>query len=165
MVSHFNKGTLCEWDNPQHFVCTDAVLNFATAIEYGAFGIPNLFELYPIFPWCFLMGSLIGIGWAVCQKWGPGIRYRLQTRWSEGTFNIWNRSIFQPLGLLHWVNPAVMWAGALNWTGGNNLSYATNGVYISFIFMYYIKRHYAAWWEKYNYLLEAGFDVGVAISA
>lgn len=31
--------------------------------------------------------------------------------------------------------------------------------------MYYIKRRYSAWWEKYNYLLEAGLDVGVAISA
>lgn len=45
-----------------------------------------------------------------------------------------------------------------------SLSYATNGIYISFIFMHYIKRRYSAWWEKYNYLLEAGFDVGVAIS-
>jgi OPT oligopeptide transporter protein len=52
----------------------------------------------------------------------------------------------------------------LNWTGGNNLSYATNALYLSFIFMYYIKRRYTAWFEKYNYLLEAGFDVGVAIS-
>jgi hypothetical protein len=31
--------------------------------------------------------------------------------------------------------------------------------------MYYIKRRYQNWWEKYNYLIEAGFDVGVAISA
>jgi hypothetical protein len=31
--------------------------------------------------------------------------------------------------------------------------------------MYYLKRNYLPWWEKYNYLVEAGFDVGVAISA
>ena len=30
--------------------------------------------------------------------------------------------------------------------------------------MYYLRRHYSAWWQKYNYLLEAGFDLGVAIS-
>jgi len=54
--------------------------------------------------------------------------------------------------------------GPLTWSGGNNLSYATNGLYISFIFMYVIKRRYEAWWQKYNYLLEAGFDVGVAVS-
>ena len=67
--------------------------------------------------------------------------------------------------MLNMFDPAVAWVGALNWTGGNNLSYATNGVYISFIFMYYLKRNYSAWWEKYNYILAAGFDVGVAISA
>lgn len=50
-------------------------------------------------------------------------------------------------------------------TAGNNLTYATNRLYISFIFMYYIKRRYSAWWEKYNYLIEAGLDVGVALSA
>ena len=48
--------------------------------------------------------------------------------------------------------------------GGNNLSYATQGIYISFIFMHYLRRHYSSWWQKYNYLLEAGFDLGVAIS-
>ena len=36
MITSFNKGTLCEWNNPQHFVCTDAVLTYATAVEYGA---------------------------------------------------------------------------------------------------------------------------------
>jgi hypothetical protein len=30
--------------------------------------------------------------------------------------------------------------------------------------MYYIKRRYPAWFERYNYILEAGFDVGVALS-
>ena len=30
--------------------------------------------------------------------------------------------------------------------------------------MYYIKRRYPAWWEKYNYLLQQGLDVGVALS-
>lgn len=30
--------------------------------------------------------------------------------------------------------------------------------------MYWIKRRYNGWWEKYNYILEAGFDVGVAVS-
>jgi hypothetical protein len=26
-------------------------------------------------------------------------------------------------------------------------------------------RRYTAWWQKYNYLIEAGFDIGVAVSA
>ena len=164
MISSFDNGTLCEWDNPQHFVCTDAVLVFASAVEYGAFGVKNMFKLYPIMPWCFFIGSVLGIGWGVIHRYGPSMRDAARRRWSEASFASWNKWLFAPLGALQMFDPAVTWNGALNWTGGNNLSYATNGIYLSFIFMYYIKRRYNGWWEKYNYILEAGFDVGVAIS-
>jgi OPT family small oligopeptide transporter len=165
MISKFDNGTLCTWDNAQHFVCTDAVLVFASAIEYGAFGVKNFFQLYPILPWCFLIGTVIGVVWGVIQKYGWSVReYARRNLRSEGTFDLWERYLFHPISLLSWFDPAVFWSGALNWTGGNNLSYATNGLYVSFIFMYYIKRNYGGWWEKYNYLLEAAFDVGVAIS-
>ena len=164
MVTSFDNGTLCTWDNPQHFVCTDAVLVFATAVEYGAFGIRNMFTLYPIMPWCFLMGAVTGIGWGFTQKYGPSVRDWCYKRWSEERYAFWDKWFFHPASYMRWINPAVTWAGALNWTGGNNLSYATNAMYISCIFMFYIKRRYGPWWEKYNYLLEAGFDVGVAIS-
>jgi hypothetical protein len=72
--------------------------------------------------------------------------------------------MFRPMDLFAWFDPAVFWSGALNWTGDNNLSYVTNGIYISIIFMYYIKLNYEPWFEKSNYILEVGFDVGVAIS-
>jgi hypothetical protein len=166
MINSFDNNTLCTWSNAQHFVCTDAVLVFASAIEYGAFGVKNFFQLYPILPYCFLIGTVIGVGWAVAHKYGPYLQdYARRTIRSEGALDRWERYLFRPARMLAWFDPAVFWSGALNWTGGNNLSYATNGMYISFIFMYYIKRRYGAWWEKYNYLLEAGFDVGVAISA
>ena len=48
--------------------------------------------------------------------------------------------------------------------GADVRSYATNAMYISFIFMFHIKRRYPAWWRKYNYILEAAFDIGVAVS-
>ncbi|KAH8894599.1 oligopeptide transporter 2 [Thozetella sp. PMI_491] len=164
MIDNFNTGTLCTWENAQHFVCTDAVLVFASAVEYGAFGVKNMFKLYPILPWCFLMGTLIGTSWGLAQRYGPKISDAARRKWSEARFATWNRFVFRPLSYVGRIDPAVTWAGALNWTGGNNLSYATNGMYLSFIFMYWIKRRYNAWWEKYNYILEAGFNVGVAIS-
>ena len=92
-------------------------------------------------------------------------RERCRVTWPEQRYATVDKWFFKPVALLAWSDPATIWAGALNWTGGNNLSYATNAVYVSFIFMYYIKRRFPAWWEKYNFLLEAGFDVGVAISA
>jgi OPT family small oligopeptide transporter len=164
MVSNFDNGTLCEWNNPQHFVCNDAVLVFSSAIEYGAFGVKNLFVLYPILPWCFLIGAFVGVGWGVAQKFGWKVREGARRRLSAATFATWEKNLFNPLSVLVWFDPAVFWAGTLNWTGGSNLSYATNALYLSFIFMYYVKRNYFPWWQKYNYLLEAGFDIGVAIS-
>lgn len=165
MVVNFNDGTLCEWNNKSRFVCTNAVLVFASAITYGAFGVKNMFELYPILPWCFLIGSFLGITWGFSRRYGSRIRDYVQRRSSEGSFVLYNKFFFKPLSYLKTLDPAVCWAGALNWTGGNNLTYATNGIYVSFIFMYYVKRRYSAWWEKYNYLIEAGFGVGVALSA
>lgn len=165
MVDSYDDGTLCQWNNTHHFVCTNAVLVFASAVEYGAFGVKNMFQLYPILPWCFLMGALIGIFWGLARLYGERVRDICRRSFSETKFLSAQKYVFKPLSLLKWFNPAAFWHGALNWTGGNNLSYATCWIYISFVFMYHIKRHYGSWWEKYNYLLEAGFDVGVAISS
>jgi len=35
---------------------------------------------------------------------------------------------------------------------------------VGFIFQYVIRRRHFAWWTKYNYVLSAGLDSGVAIS-
>jgi hypothetical protein len=74
IVSNFDNGTLCEWNNVQHFVCTDAVLVFASTIEYGTFGVKNFFTLYPFLSYCFLVGGLVGIVWGLVQKFGPTSR-------------------------------------------------------------------------------------------
>ena len=164
MVENFNNGTLCTWSNPDHFVCADAVLVFTSAIEYGAFGVKNMFKMYPILPWCFLIGAAIGTTFAVAQKYGYKMKEYSRMHLQEAAFESVNKYVYVPMEYLAWFDPAVFWAGSLTWSNGNNLSYATGGVYLSYIFMHHIKRRYGAWWEKYNYLLEAGFDVGVAIS-
>lgn len=125
----------------------------------------NMFKLYPIFPWCFLIGGIIGILIACLQKYGHIVRDYTYRTWSEGRHAFVNKWVYTPFSWFYFFDPAVFWSGALNWTAGNNLTYATQGLYLSFIFMYYIKRRYEGWWQKYNYLIEAGFDVGVAISA
>jgi len=38
------------------------------------------------------------------------------------------------------------------------------GLYVSFAFMYYLRRYKTAWWEKYNYVLSAALIGGVAFS-
>lgn len=164
MVSNFQSDSLCTWDSPSHFVCTNAVLVYASAIEYGTFGIKNMFELYPILPWCFLMGAVAGVGFAIAHRWGYKVVEYTRKKCSEQTQENLEKRVYRFLRPWKIFNPCVFWAGSLNWTGGNNLSYATNALYFSFIFMYIIKRRYTAWFQKYNYLLESGFGVGIAIS-
>lgn len=160
-----NFAGVCEWNQPQRFVCTDAVLNYANAIEFGAFGVKKMFKLYPLLPWCFLIGTIIGLVFGFLHRYGRSIRDYAYRNWSEARFEWADRHIFRLAAGCASFNPAVFWSGSMTWTGGNNLSYATNGLYVSFIFMYWVKRRYVGWWEKYNYLLEAGFDVGIALSA
>ena len=164
MVVNFDNGTLCEWDNPQHFVCASAAHVFTAAIEYGTFGTRNLFTLYPIFPWCFLFGFVGALVIALPQRYGPSLRAQWGRSWRPATFAYCDRWVFGPLSALHYFNPALLLLGLHTFTGGQNLSYKTNELYLSVVFMWHIKRRYSAWWEKYNYILKAGFDVGVAVS-
>jgi len=36
---------------------------------------------------------------------------------------------------------------------------------VGFVFQYVIRRRHFSWWTKYNYVLSAGLDAGVAVSA
>ena len=164
MIEHFQIGSFCEWDNKQHMVCSGTWSQYELAQMYGGFGVRNLFELYPVLPWIFLGAGVVGILWACLERWGPALREKFRQTWSENRFRTINNFVFLPISVVGWLDPAIFLHGLVNWTGGTNISYSTQGVYISYIFMNRIRRRYSAWWQKYNYLLENGFDLGVAIS-
>lgn len=44
------------------------------------------------------------------------------------------------------------------------MTYFTGGLYMSFVFMYYLRRYKTGWWEKYNYVLAAALNGAVAFS-
>ena len=164
VVTSFDVGTLCQNDNPDHFVCNAATQRFSIAVAYGMIGAPVVFKMYPILPWCFLIGGLTGVGWALIQTRGPRFREFIRRRFSAKAYNAWDWMLFKPIEICGYVDPTVMWSGAHNWGGAANLSYNINRLYLSFIFMFYIKRRYPAWWEKYNYILEMAMTCGVAVS-
>lgn len=95
-----------------------------------------MFALYPVLPWCFLMGGVVGLVWGLARRYGPALHAWARRRTaSEGRFAAYERYLFKPVSYLWYFDPAVALKGALNWTGGNNLSYATNAMYISFFMM------------------------------
>lgn len=166
MLVYFNQdNTLCRWDNEQYMVCAYANSVFSSVIFFGAFGTNNMFKLYPILPWCFLIGAILGAAWIAGEKFLPRLYAYVRKSTEASTFASFDKKVWKPLAsIFNCLNPAVALSGALNWAGNNNLTYATLGIYLAWVFQYYLKRRYTAWWGKYAYLLFAGLNVGVAIS-
>ncbi|KAH7309857.1 oligopeptide transporter 2 [Stachybotrys elegans] len=159
-------NTLCQWNNRQAMVCSYAHSVWSSTIQFGAFGTNNMFSLYPILPWCFLIGALLGAAWIISENVLPRLRTRIQGTMNEKRFELFDRYFWSPAAaVFSCLHPAIALSGALQWAGNNNLTYATLGIYLAWFFQYYLKRRYTAWWGKYSYLIFAGLSVGVAISA
>lgn len=167
MVIYFNEdNTLCQWNNKEHMVCGYANSVFSSVIFFGAFGTNNMFKLYPGLPWCFLIGAILGAAWIIGERVLPRVRQYIQARMGAERFLSFDKYTWKPAAsVLSCLNPAVALSGSLNWASNNNLTYATLGIYIAWVFQYFLKRRYTAWWGKYAYLIFAGLNVGVAISA
>ncbi|KAK9464670.1 OPT oligopeptide transporter protein-domain-containing protein [Lipomyces arxii] len=134
-----NTPDLCTFNQPSHFVCWLPNQLYSTTLLLGIIGPRRTYDvLYPVLKYAFLMGAVTGIGFFFLR--GRYIRYLRQ------------------------VHPVIIISGFTTFGAGYNLSYYTPGMYLSFIFMYYIRRHYLAWWTKYNYILSSGLSAGMAFS-
>ena len=165
-----NVKGLCTPDQPSRFTCAnDGNPLYASSLMWGLLGSDRMFgEMYPLFKWCFLIGTAIAAVFLVGQKGGPkylpGWRERIRGRVSEKTFVWLDKTVFWFIGSLLWLNPVLVIQGVQHWAP-SNMSYKTPGFILSYIFMYWMPRHRLAWWEKYNYVLSAALTAGVAISA
>ncbi|CAH2352874.1 oligopeptide transporter 2 [[Candida] railenensis] len=131
---------ICHSDQSQKFTCPSSTTFFSASVFWGTIGPKKVFGgLYPVLQYCFLIGFLLVFP-ALAFKWyGP-------KKWTR------------------YFQPSIFMGGFLNYAP-YNLSYYTPGLYVSFAFMYYIKKHYLTWWEKYNFVLSGGLDAGVAFSS
>lgn len=131
----------CQSDQAQKLSCPQDNIFYAASILWGTIGPKKVFseEFYPIFKWCFLIGFLLVFPCILFKKYAP----RKYSAYFEPTLIIGGMLNFAPY----------------------NLSYYTGGLYLSFAFMFYIKRHYTAWWEKYTYVFSSAMGTGVATSA
>lgn len=134
-----NVKGLCTSHQAQKFVCPPTNTFFSASVTWGVIGPKKIFSgMYPALQWYFLIGALAAIPCLALKKFFPK-----QTKYFQPTLIIGGMLIFAPY----------------------NLSYLTVGLYVSFIFMYYLKKRYQAWWEKYNYVLSASLTAGCAFSA
>ena len=96
-----------------------------------------LHKLYPVLPWCFLIGALLGAFWIISEKLLPHVRAHLQLRMNAESFDKFHRYFWSPASsVLACLNPAIALSGALSWAGNNNLTYGTLGIYIAWFFQW-----------------------------
>lgn len=142
-VINFQIESIEDYCSPtqlQKFVCPGVRTFYSASITWGVIGPKKVFGgLYPILQYCFLIGALLPIPCLLFKKYGP-------------------RSIAK------YFQPTVIIGGFLNFAP-SNLSYLTGGLYLGWAFMYYIRRRYLTWWEKYNYVLSGSLSAGVAFSS
>ena len=132
----YNLKGICTDEQSNNFSCPSEVSYYSSSVFWGVIGPKRVFnKLYPILPYCFLIGFLLAILCLLIRRY-----FYKQTRWFQ---------------------PAVVIGGLFNYAP-YNLSYFIPGLYVCFAFNHYIKRRYSAWWEKYNYVLSSALDAGVA---
>ncbi|KAK9464219.1 OPT oligopeptide transporter protein-domain-containing protein [Lipomyces oligophaga] len=130
---------LCSLTQASKFTCPFAHTLYSQSLILGVVGPTRTFNtLYPVLKWAFLMGVGMVIPCLLLRRFFP--KY------------------------LHYCQPVLILAGVGRYGSGYNLTYYTPGVFASMAFMYYIRRRYATWWAKYNYILSSGLTAGTAFS-
>ncbi|KAK5113041.1 hypothetical protein LTR85_011063 [Meristemomyces frigidus] len=164
-VDHDIQG-ICTADQPANFNCeAGSQVYFSASVIWGAIGPKRIFDqIYPEMKYAFLVGFLLAIAWWAGKHFGVYVREWFRNHTPAFVFKPLNMVFFTPMSWLKSVHPALLLNGMLYWAP-INLSYFTTGLYISFGFMFYLRRYKTAWFEKYNYVLSAGLTGGVAFSA
>lgn len=134
-----NIENICTPQAENKFTCPKETNFYSAAVFWGIIGPKRVFNgLYPVLQYTFLIGALAVIPCVLVKRYFPK-KFRFFA-------------------------PTLIIGGMQQWAP-YNLSYVTTGLYLSFIFMHYIRNRYPAWWEKYNYVLAAAFSSAVAFSA
>jgi len=135
-----NITDFCSPGQADGFSCP-TIQTFATAsMIWGGVGPSRLFstgKIYnPLF-WLFLVGALTPIPF-----------YILARR--------------HPLSFWRYINMPVFFAGVGSLPPASGINYSSWAL-TGFIFQWFMRRFHFRWWMRYNYILSAGLDAGVAL--
>jgi len=134
---------MCTVDAPFNFTCPGINTFFTAAVFWGTISPKKLFG--PGRPYNALLAAF-PIGLAV-----PFIFYGLQRAFPRQRW-------------LKQLHPVAIFYGGLIWAPFN-FSYAWSSFIVTWVSWSYVKPRYLAFWAKYNYVLAAAFQAGIAISA
>ncbi|KAI1791295.1 OPT oligopeptide transporter [Ganoderma leucocontextum] len=137
-----NIPDMCATDQPNGFICPSTQVFGTASIIWGVIGPARQFskgQIYYGLVFFFLAGALAPLG-----------GYLITLKWPNSVFKYVNFPvIFSGTGLI----PPATAFNYVPWT------------IVGFTFNYVIRRRHFSWWTKYNYVLSAALDSGVAVSA
>lgn len=136
-----NIPDMCTAGQRSHFICPSTQVFGTASIIWGVIGPARQFskgQIYYGLSFFFLLGFLCPLfAWLIHLKWNKGfIRY---------------------------LNFPVLFAGTGYIPPASAVNYVPWAI-VGFIFQYILRRRHFSWWAKYNYVLSAALDSGVAVS-
>ncbi|TFK45541.1 small oligopeptide transporter [Heliocybe sulcata] len=136
-----NIEDMCSPHQKDGFSCPSTEVFGTASIIWGVIGPALQFskgQIYYALTWFFLIGAVAPvIPWAITRKY--------------------------PNSFWKYVNLPVIFTGTGLIPPASAVNYVPWAI-VGFIFQYVIRRRHFAWWTKYNYVLSAALDSGVAIS-
>jgi len=132
---------MCDSDQPDGFICPSTTVFGTASIIWGVIGPAKIFSkgsTYYGLLFFFLAGFLAPLGaWLVSLKW--------------------------PNSWIRYVNFPVIFTGTGLLPPATSINYVPWAI-VGFIFQYLVRRRNFGWWAKYNYVLSAAMDSGVAVA-
>ncbi|EEB06617.1 glutathione transporter Pgt1 [Schizosaccharomyces japonicus yFS275] len=137
----FHIPDICSSSQPNGFTCPNGRSIYNASLIWGAIGPAKMFNKgHPYFPLLFFFP----LGAAA-----PFLTYALRKRF--------------PKSWLGKLNAPVFFTGPGNIPPATGINYSSWAI-VGFIFNYVIRRRAFAWWRRYNYVLAAAMDSGVAVA-
>ncbi|KAJ4305971.1 hypothetical protein N0V88_000761 [Collariella sp. IMI 366227] len=137
-----NVEGICTPSAVNNFFCPLAQGYAANAVFWGLIGPSKLFQsgsMYNDMLWFFLIGAAL-----------PVILYFLSKKFPDNKF-------------LSKIHAPVIFASTSAIPPATAANYVSWGA-VGLLFNMFVKQRYKAWWSKYNYLLSAALDSGLAIA-
>ncbi|GMK60094.1 hypothetical protein CspeluHIS016_0903110 [Cutaneotrichosporon spelunceum] len=131
---------LCQPGQRAQLICQNAYTSFTASIIWGLIGPARLFSKGGIYNpqlWMLLVGAVVPVPfWLYCRRY--------------------------PQSIVRHINPSIVFAVCLSIPPASGINIASF-LLVGFVFQFWIRRYYFAWWARYNYVLSAALDVGTVL--
>lgn len=136
-----NIPDVCTPGQKDGFRCPGSNTFFTASVIWGSIGPAKIFsigKMYSGLLWFFPIGAVLPIPF-----------YFLSRRY--------------PLSFWRYINIPIFFAGLSAMPPGSGINYISWAL-VGFIFNYLVRKYHFRWWMRYNYILSAGLDAGLAIA-